>query len=311
MKALVLNHLRFAIATVALALFSVGAWAQTGSQLTEKSLPVGEFTSVNVSGDFDVTITNAATYSAKVTTNNQIAEYVEVYVRSKVLYISYNEKAVPKDVKKALKAKDAPELVFRAVVYTPELNGVTLSDNAVLTGTDEFFASDFSLTMEDKSQLKNLSISAKTASVSLKDKTEATIILKAEKGITLKTDGNAVLRATTSGSDLSVTAGGSSNLTSSVDSKKVSLDGNGRAEVMLNGMANSLQAKCDRSVKVNARSLTVKEVEANMKGGELRVSPEKTLDVELTGGSELYFNGKPEMKVRRIVKSSLMQDDNK
>ena len=60
-------------------------------------------------------------------------------MRSKTLFITYDEKAVPKDIKKLYKGKNAPKPVFRAVISLPELNGFTLEDNVVLNTTEEFF----------------------------------------------------------------------------------------------------------------------------------------------------------------------------
>ncbi len=298
------------IATIALALSAFTALAQTSVELEEKSLPTGEFTSVNVTGDFEVTLTKG-TYGSKVTVNKSISEYVEVYVRSKVLYINYNEKAVPKDVKKAITAKGAPKLVFRAVVYAPQLEGITLEDNAVLTGTDTFYGSSFSLQMKDKAQLKNLSVTATKASVSLKDKAQAVLILNADTELTVKTDDSANLKLTTTCVGLSIEGTGASKLTASANADSFKLAGTGRSELTLSGKTNTLEVKAEKNTKLDTRSLAVPEVTATMTGGSLRCTAESVLDVDLSGGSELYFTGAPQMKIRKIVKSTLAPDDKK
>lgn len=305
-----MNSLKAFIATIALAFSTVVSFAQDNAELSEKTLPVGEFTSVNISGDFDVTLSKGS-YTTKVTVNKVIADYIEVYVRSKVLYISYNEKAVPKEVKKTLSGKGAAKPVFRAVVYAPQLDGVFLKDNAVLTGTDSFYGSSFSLEMEDKSQLKNLSITATKASVSMKDKTQAVLILNTDADLDVKTDGSADLKLTATCKDLSLEGAGSSKLSASANTGKFKLSGTGRSEITVSGRANTLEVKTDRNPKLDTRSLAVPEVTATMSGGDLRLAVEKVLDVDLTGGSELFYTGAPEMKIRRIVKSTLAPDDKK
>ena len=69
------------------------------AQLTDKDIMVSEFNAVNVSDDFEVTVSRG-TYGVRLTVDKELAPYVEVYVRSKVLYISYDEKAVPKEIRK-------------------------------------------------------------------------------------------------------------------------------------------------------------------------------------------------------------------
>ena len=298
------NTFRTIIAFVALSVITLSAAAQSSSQLQEKSYPVGEFRTLNVSGDFEVTLSRGD-YSAKVTVDKILSDYIEVYVRTGVLYIKYNEKEVPKEVKKELKGKKAADQVFRAVVYAPQLAGIELEDNVVLTGVDEFSATDFSLKLEDKAQLKNLSVTASSAVVTMNDKSQATLLLNANNDIELDVDGTSVLRATVDGKKLTVKAGGSAKATVDVTAETVALDAGGRAELTLSGKADSLTAKGDRNMKVNARALPVTQAEAKLSGGELTVKVEKTLDVELSGGAEVYYEGQPEMKVRRIVKSTL------
>ena len=107
------------------------------AQLTDKDIMVSEFNAVNVSDDFEVTVSRG-TYGVRLTVDKELAPYVEVYVRSKVLYVSYDEKAVPKELRKQYRGKGALTPVFRVAAYTPMLKAVTLSDNASLIGIDEF-----------------------------------------------------------------------------------------------------------------------------------------------------------------------------
>ena len=136
------------------------------AQLTDKDITVSEFNAVNVSDDFEVTLSRG-TYGVRLTVDKELEPYVEVYVRSKVLYISYDEKAVPKELRKLYRGKGSLTPVFRVVAYTPELQAVTLSDNATLTAAEEFAANDFELTTAGKSQVKNLSVAAASARISM------------------------------------------------------------------------------------------------------------------------------------------------
>ena len=198
-----------AFAAVLLMVPQRAAAQSLSAQLTDKDITVSEFNAVNVSDDFEVTVSRG-TYGVRLTVDKELAPYVEVYVRSKVLYISYDEKAVPKELRKQYRGKGALTPVFRVVAYTPELQAVTLSDNATLTGVEEFTAGEFELTTAGKSQVKNLSISATSARISMKKNAVATLNLKTDRGVEVNTDNSANLKLTFTGRELALTADGSS-----------------------------------------------------------------------------------------------------
>ena len=214
MKMLKDNSLKAIIGMVAFAAVLLmapqrAAAQSLSAQLTDKDITVSEFNAVNVSDDFEVTVSRG-TYGVRLTVDKELAPYVEVYVRSKVLYISYDEKAVPKELRKQYRGKGALTPVFRVVAYTPELQAVTLSDNATLTGVEEFTAGEFELTTAGKSQVKNLSISATSARISMKKNAVATLNLKTDRGVEVNTDNSANLKLTFTGRELALTADGSS-----------------------------------------------------------------------------------------------------
>jgi hypothetical protein len=294
------------------------------AQLTDKDITVSEFNAVNVSDDFEVTVSRG-TYGVRLTVDKELAPYVEVYVRSKVLYISYDEKAVPKEIRKLYRGKGSLTPVFRVVAHTPELQAVTLSDNATLTGAEEFNANEFELTMAGKSQVKNLSISATSARIVMKKNTVANLNIKTDRGVEANTDNNANLKLTFTGRELALTADGSSvvvadgptrnlNLSTSgssqvsvtSDTEKVEVTAEGSSKLTLTGKAEELEVKGSRSSVVDAFAMPLEEVEANLSNSStVTVSVSKKVSVNLVGGSALYYSGSPVFQIEKIVKSTL------
>lgn len=295
------NTFKAIITFVTLSIFTWNAFAQ-GGDLKEKKYPVGEFSTLELSGDFEVTLSKGD-YGVTITTDNLMADYVQVYVRTGVLHIGYDDKDAPKDVKKEMKAKKNP--VFRAVVSVPQFREIALEDNVVLTAASDFSLADFSLKMEDKTQIKDLAVSVTSARISLTDKSQAKLTLNAVNDIELEANDNAVLQASADGKKLSVKTGGSGKAGVEARAETVSVNAGGRSELTISGRTKSLSAGGDRNGKIDALGLPVSEVVAKMGGGELSVKVDNTLDVDLTGGAEVYYSGDPEMKVRRIVKSTL------
>ena len=295
-------------------------------QLTDRDIAVSEFNAINVSDDFEVTVSRGS-YGVRLTVDKELAPYVEVYVRSKVLYISYFEKAVPKDLRKLYKGKTALTPVFRVVATTPELKAVTLSDNASLVGTGEFTASEFELTTTGKSQVKNLSISAASARISMKKNAVASLNLKTDRGVEINTDNNASLKLSFTGRELALTAdgssqvvadspnptqaltiatGGSSEVSVSSDTEKLDLTTEGSSKLMLTGKATEMKVTGSRSSVVDAFSMPVETVEANLSNSStVTVTVSKSVYANLIGGSALFYSGTPEFKIEKIVRSTL------
>ena len=295
------------------------------AQLTDKDITVSEFNAVNVSDDFEVTVSRG-TYGVRLTVDKELAPYVEVYVRSKVLYISYDEKAVPKEIRKLYRGKGSLTPVFRVVAHTPELQAVTLSDNATLTGVEEFTAGEFELTMAGKSQVKNLSISATSARISMKKNAVATLNLKTDRGVEVNTDNSANLKLTFTGRELALTAdgssvivadggstrslnlstGGSSQVSVISDTEKVEVTAEGSSKLTLTGKALEMEVKGSRSSVVDAFAMPMEEVEANLSNSStVTVSVSKKVSVNLVGGSSLFYSGSPVFEIEKIVKSTL------
>ena len=294
------------------------------AQLTDKDIAVSEFNAVNVSDDFEVTVARG-TYGVRLTVDKELAPYVEVYVRSKVLYVSYDEKAVPKDLKKLYKGKGSLTPVFRIVANTPELKAVTLSDNATLTGVEEFVADEFELTAAGKSQVKNLSVTASSARISLKKNAIATLSLKTDRGLEVNTDNNANLKLTFTGRELALTAdgssvvvadgptkalnlttGGSSQVSITSDTEKLDLTTEGSSKLTLTGKAEEMKVKGSRSSVVDAFAMPLKTVEANLSNScTVTVTVSEEVSANLVGGSALFYSGTPDFKIEKIVRSTL------
>ncbi len=322
MKALINRVLSIVICTIAFA-FAANAQQYT-TQLEEKVLPVGEFTSVSVSNDFEVTLAKGA-YNTKVTVDKVLSPYVQVYVRSKTLYITYDEKSVPKDIRKMFKGRNAPQPHFRATVYMPQIGGIILSDNATLLASDEFAGDQVEINLADKSQLKGLTLIASSILINTKKNTQASVNFKADNKIEIITDGNANLTAMTECDELVVSAAGNSNvsvngfcssttlsgsgspqMSISQKAQKASLQLGGSTELILTGEAETLYLKSEKSAKLNANGFDAKTIEADMSGSsKAEVNVSELLDATLVGGSALYYTGTPVFKIGKVFKSTL------
>jgi hypothetical protein len=329
MKMLNGNSLKAVIGTIAFAVVLLASSQRSAAQVlspqvTDKDIVVSEFNAINVSDDFEVTVARGA-YGARLTVDKDLAPYVEVYVRSRTLFITFDEKAVPRDLRKLYRGRGGLTATFRVVVYTPDLQGVTLSDYAILTGTEEFVASDFELVAAGKSQVKNLSITAASAKVSLKKNATANLVIRADRGLEVSTDNNSVLDLSYDAETLTLLSGGSSivtadgpcvtmNLTTagssqvkiSSETEVVDITAEGNSQITLNGKAYDLIIKGSRNASVDALAMPLETVDANMaNSSSVLVDASKSIHANLVGGSALYFTGNPAIEIEKIIKSTL------
>ena len=329
MKTLLNKSLGTIIGIVAFAAFVLnplcGHAQSLSAQLTDKDIFVSEFTGIQVSDDFEVTLARGP-YGVRLTVDKDLAPYVDIYVKAKTLYLSYDEKAVPKEIKKLYKGKNGLTPVFRVVASTPEIQSISLSDNVTLNAMEEFLTSQFELKATGKSQVKNLSVNATSGKISLKKNAVATMTLRTDRGVEAGTENNSNLKLYYTGNELAINADGSSTIVAdggpsnsmnvfasgssqvSVTSEtvRVNLTVEGSSKVVLNGRAVEMTVKGSRSSTVDAFSMPVETVDANLSNSSnVTVNVSRKIFANLIGGSSLYFSGTPEFQIEKIVKSTL------
>ena len=303
--------------------FAFPSRAQFVNHLEETTLPVGEFTMVSANGDFEVTLSKGS-YGVRLTTDKNLTPYVQVYVRSNTLYLTYDEKSVPKDIKKLYKGKNASQPVFRAVVSMPQLNGINLDDNVILSSAEAFYGSDVVITLTDKAQVRNLNVQGNSITVDMKKNTQAALTLTADKKMEVTTDDKAILKLAEKAREITLNAKGNSDNALSGEGEILNLNlsekatGNvshrtknavlnvgGSSKLILTGTGEYLEVKGGKNAEVEAVAFPVKTMKAELDGGKVNVAVEKEMNVTLLGGSSLFFTGSPTLIVNKIVKSTL------
>ena len=310
-------------------------------QLEDKTLPVGDFSTINATGDFEVTL-DKGDYGVRLTVDNALSPYVQVYVRAKTLYIGYDEKSVPKDIKKLYKQKNASAPTFRAVVTLPELAGITVADNAVINSAVEFPGEYVTISLADKAQIKSLSVNSVTANVTMAKNTQAVLSLKADDKIEITNEGNSNLKLSANTGNLVVNGNGNAtisigaetpvaNVNGAANSKialvglcgkgylaanskialaakadKIVAGGIANTKIVLSGETTTLEIRTEKNAEIDGDGLLTKEVIANLNGNSrANVNVSETIEATILGGSSLFYTGTPAFKIGRVIKSTL------
>lgn len=324
------KHILAFIGTIASVMcFSFAMRAQDAQpivvQLVEKEFPVGDFTALNIANEFEVTL-DRGECGVKVTMDDVLVPYVQVYVRAKTLYIAYDAKSVPGDTKKIYKGKNAPVPTFRAIVHIPELTGLTMADDATITSAGTFTADYFQMNLSGKSQVKSININATSASINLTKNAQAVLSMTATDKIDVTDEGNSSLKLSATTKAININGNGSATISVGTECGQVNVNGNGNSRVFvatkaskafvnasssshvqMNGQAAELTIQSDKSAEVEAENLSVKDAIVNMNGSsKATVNASGTIDATLVGGASLTYSGTPVFKIGKIVKSSLV-----
>ncbi len=293
---------------IALALVIATSASVVGlAQTKEISHDLSEFDGINVSNAFKVSLgsASAGTYGVKLNVTDALETYVQCYVKAKTLYITVDEKSYSKDLKKELKSKNSSDPVLNAVIYLPELNSITLSDDATFTTTSKLNSSKFSIDLSGNSSISShFDVSASTASVKLAKKSKIASMNVSADELTVSADGDATATIEFDVDNLEVDSNGSAVLTLKGDAGNVVVSTDKSAKTTVSGKATTLKAQ-GGSGTIEAGSLNVTDAAVAVIGATVKVNASNTLSLDLGKGSEVNFVGEPVITIKDIQKSTV------
>lgn len=291
----------------------------------EKDCEVGEFTAISVSDNLQVVLQEGAC-AVKLVSDEALLPYILVSVRDSILYIEYDEKAVPRDVKKVYRGKNAPVPVMQAQVSSPFLNGILASQNAVISGKGTIFSDVMDMMLTDKATVKDLKVDAESAILHMGKNSVADFTLSIESQLELSLEGSSELKLQyksrnlllhQEGNTTAILQGESSTATYGISGfaknrstgkgNVLVVEAGGNADVSLAGEMGDLTLSLERTSKVDAVELKASRVKVSQNGwNSATVHAEDFLSVNLTGGSTLHYSGIPAIQVDKIMKSSFV-----
>ena len=286
----------------ALSAMALSLSAQTKNIQKEYS----EFSVMEITDAFDVTLVPSDEYSAILTVDEVLESYVRAFVKGKTLYISLDTKSIPKELKKQMNSKNTPEPTLKAVVRAPRLSSVILSDDAVFGITEPVNYDSFSLTAGGNSKVRALNVQGRKAELKLDKKANVTAKIVADD-VDIKASGSAVLNLEDESKNLNVESSGSAVITSTVTSRNVNLTPSGSSVLNLTGTTDNLEIKGGGSSIVNAVNLTTPTTSVVLSNScTVTQSATKDLKVEMSGKSTLIYNNNPKFEIV-LVKTSTIQ----
>lgn len=265
------------------------------------------FDAIEVSNGFHVTFSQSDDYRAKLVVDDALESYVQCYVKSKTLYILLDDKAIPKDIKKQYKGRNAANPTLNATVYVPVLNSIILNEGTSFSSGQAMQVSDFTLTLGENASASNLNVTAKSASVSVAKKAKlSSMNIKAEDDVTVSGDGNGSVSLEYTAKKLTVNARGSSEMAINGEaSGKIEVALDNSPKLTLSGKAPVLKITGKGSAKVDASGLSAEDAVLNFSAADVNVKPSDNLELELGKGASVNYIGNPKVKIVSIQSATV------
>lgn len=297
-----MKRITFVAALAALLMLPAGA----GAQMKQYDYDLSYFNGIVISGEFDVTLEEGADNHVKLTVDEPLKDFVTCSVKGHTLTINYDERSVPKDVKKLYKGKDASKPMFRAVVTSnASLEQITLEDKAILDCTMHMDSESFKVNVSDNAVLKGVNAKCQFATVTVDKKSESTIIIEADN-LSLTVSGNASIAATQTSKTTDLNISGFTNLTMHGEMDNLNVNAKGNAKVALSGKATTCNYVITGGCNINASELEAEDAAVKMNSVcTLSEAATNNLNVNLQGGATLIFSNEPSITVDEIKASNM------
>lgn len=290
----------------ALALTFTSNAQQTVTQTKE----LDPFTEVKVTDKFKVSLRNSSTYSVKIDSDERIADYVRCVVKNGVLSFILDEKDYPAELKKTLKAKGAAEPVLNIEVYTPQLKKLVVENKAIILDSDLLAANEFDLEVSGQAVVSKLFLDSGSANMKFSNNSSSNVSVSVKTKLEVKTANSATVNIRHKGGNGLYETKGSSVLNLHSEALELQFNSSGSSECYVSGNASILQVESSGSSHIDAEVLEAEEGSFTLDGScECNINVEKTIKVNLEGGSTLTFKRAPEIEVERIIKSTLIKAD--
>ena len=273
------------------------------AQTVKRDFDLKGFTSLEISNDFKATVQRSNDFSVSVELSEELVPYLDVRVSKGVLIVALRN--VP--TKLTLLKKN----VIEASISMPDLRGVSLNDGVKLTvaGRFDLGNNDFALSTAGASEVKQMEIHAKNATLSLAGASR--IHLSGDFAtVDITSAGTSRLDLGADADELFVKSSGTavSEIEGSFDT--IDLDLGGTSNVTLKGKADDLKVKASTAGSVDALRMPAATADVSLSGaGVCKVYVKEALEVQCTGASTCSYkaDGEIRMNPKEIARTATLK----
>lgn len=293
------------VLTCCAALCAAGVMAS--AQVKEIRHDFSAFNAVEVDYDFNVNVvTSDKDYSILLTVDDVLTDYVKTYVKGRTLYISFDKKSLPKDIKNLYKGRKSDKPTLMATVYAPkDITSFKLSAKAVLSVENEIECEDFKLELDELSSVKKISVNADKAVIKSNNTASANMIIYADE-LEIEADGKSSLDMDASVENLNLKAAGACSILYTGETVNANLDLSGSSKATMKGNALYLGVTGSNSSSLDAINLKTPEASVKLSNSsKVTEAATEKLHIEMSGNSTLVFDNDPAVDIISIKSSTV------
>ena len=243
-------------------LVTIVAFAQT-----KENRIVSDFTGINASSIFDITVAKGNTESLTIEADDNVMQYVRSEVRNGVLHLYLDNRQEVKNVK-----------TLKAFLVMKNLNMVKLSGTCKLTANDLFISDKFKI---ECSGASNLTLNVNANELSIETSGATKIMIKAN------VNGSTYFNVS-----------GSSKIRGELKTTNVNFDLSGTSLIELSGSAADISVNASGTSNFNAENFIVKTATIESSGVcNVSVNVTDVLKVNSSGLSSVNYKGSPSVEM--------------
>ena len=231
-----------------------------------KDIKVGNFTKMDVSYSFDVTVVKSSKPGVTITIDKEYEPYLVAHVSNGVLFIGIDSEKLPWKL-----SKNIGDKVFEAEVAVKELCELDMSGASTFYSDEEFKVQEFKGMFSGASKVKKLCVRAREGDFDISGASKLNL-----EGVF---------------DDCTLDASGASNVNLNVKCGELDLDCSGAAKIVLSGKTKSMDLEGSGASKIDGTKMVCDAAGVDLSGASsATVEVLKHLEVDLSGASKLHYN---------------------
>jgi len=231
-----------------------------------KDVEVGNFTKIDVSYSFDITVVKSSEPSVTITIDEEYEPYLVVRVSHGVLLVGIDSARLPNRLSKNLGNK-----VFEAEIGVKELSGLSMSGATSFYSDEVFEVLEFDGEFSGASNVKKLCVEAKEGDFDISGASKLNL--------------NGVF------DDCSLDASGASNVYIEGKFGELDIDCSGASKIVMDGQTKSMDLDGSGASRIDGAKMVCETAVVDLSGASsATVEVVKYLEVDLSGASKLYYN---------------------
>ena len=242
--------------------FSVSVFA---ANIT-KDVKVGDFTKIDVSHSFDITVVKSSRPGVTITIDQEYEPYLVAKVSNGVLYIGIDSERLPSKL-----SRNIGDKVFEAKVSVKELYNLDMSGASTFYSDDVFKVNEFKGRFSGASKVKKLCVESREGDFDVSGASKINLECVMD--------------------DCSMDVSGASNVNLNVKCGELDLDCSGAAKIVMAGESKSMDLDGSGASKIDGAKMVCDAAGVDLSGASsATVEVIKHLEVDLSGASKLYYN---------------------